>query len=46
MADQMEVDLDDAILEPTRETLSSRRRRAAYDDVLSELDADFDFDDK
>ena len=42
---KMEVD---AILEPRRELLSSRRRRAAYEDVLSALDDDFyeNFDDE
>ena len=45
MPDQMEVDdLNDAILEPRTESLSSRRRQAAYEDVLSSLDDDFDFD--
>ena len=47
---KMEVDgnLNDAILEPRRELLSSRRRRAAYEDVLSALDDDFydNFDDE
>ena len=47
---KMEVDgnLNDAILEPRRELLSSRRRRAAYEDVLSALDDNFDddFDDE
>ena len=42
---EMEVDdLNDAILEPRRESLSSRRRQAAYEDVLSSLDDDFNFD--
>ena len=41
----MEVDdLNDAILMPRRESVSSRRRQAAYEDVLSSLDNDFDFD--
>ena len=44
---KMEVDgnLNDAILEPRRELLSSRRRR---EDVLSALDDDFydNFDDE
>ena len=38
-------DLDVAVLEPGRETLRSRRRRAAYADVMDELDdmvSDFD----
>ena len=41
---KMEVDgnLNDAILEPRKELLSSRRRRVAYEDVLSALDDDFD----
>ena len=47
---KMEVDgnLNDAILEPRRELLSSWRRLAAYEDVLSALDDDFDdnFDDE
>lgn len=37
--------LDVAVLEPGRETLRSRRRRAAYADVMDELDdmvSDFD----
>ena len=42
----MEVeDLDVAQLEPGRETLRSRRRRAAFADVMDELDdmvSDFD----
>ena len=46
MLAQMEVDLDDAMLEPRVETPSSRRRRAAYDDIVRELDAEFDFDDE
>ena len=36
------TDLDDAILEPGRETLRSRRRRAALDEVMDELEADLD----
>ena len=38
-------DLDVAQLEPGRETLRSRRRRAAFADVMDELDdmvSDFD----
>ena len=41
--DEMPVtELDDAILEPGRETLRSRRRRAALDEVMDELEADLD----
>ena len=41
--DEMPVtDLDDAILEPGRETLRSRRMRAALDEVMDELEADLD----
>ena len=41
--DEMPVtDLDDVILEPGRETLRSRRRRAALDEVMDELEADLD----
>ena len=36
------ADLDDAILEPGRQTPSSRRRRAALDEVMDELEADLD----
>ena len=47
---KMEVDgnLNDAILEPRRELLSSRRRLTAYEDVLSALDDNFydNFDDE
>ena len=43
--DQMKVDdLNDAILESRRDSLSSRRRQAAYKYVLTLLDNDFDFD--
>ena len=41
----VDEDLDVAVLEPGRETLRSRRRRAAYADVMDELDdmvSDFD----
>ena len=42
---EMEVDdLNDVILEPRRDSLSSRRRQAAYEDVLKLLDNDLDFD--
>ena len=42
---EMEVDdLNDVILEPRRDSLSSRRRQAAYEDVLKSLDNNFDFD--
>ena len=34
----VDEDLDVAALEPERETLRSRRRRAAYADVMDELD--------
>ena len=45
MPGQMEFDdLNDAILESRRDSLSSRRRQAAYEDVLTSLDNDFDFD--
>ena len=41
--DEMPVtDLDDVILEPGRETLRSRRRRAALDEVMDELEADLE----
>ena len=45
MPNLMEVDdLNDAILESRRDSLSSRRRQAAYEDVLKSLDNNFDFD--
>ena len=45
MPGQMEFDdLNDAILESRRDSLSSRRRQAAYKYVLTLLDNDFDFD--
>ena len=31
-------DLNDAILEPVRESLRARRRQAAYKEVIDELD--------
>ena len=34
----VDEDMDVAALEPERETLRSRRRRAAYADVMDELD--------
>ena len=34
----VDEDLDVAVLEPERETLRSKRRRAAYADVMDELD--------
>ena len=34
----VDEDMDVAVLEPERETLRSRRRRAAYADVMDELD--------
>ena len=34
----VDEDMDMAALEPERETLMSRRRRAAYADVMDELD--------
>ena len=38
--------LDDAVLEPRRESLRSRRRRAAYEEVVDELNSsDDDLDD-
>ena len=37
-------DLNDAIFEPRTESLSSRRRQAAYEDSLKLLDNNFDFD--
>ena len=43
----VDEDWDVAILEPGRETLRSKRRRAAYADVMEELDgmvSDFDYE--
>ena len=43
----VDEDWDVAILEPGRETLRSKRRRAAYADVMDELDgmvSDFDYE--
>ena len=43
----VDEDLDVAVLEPGRETLRSKRRRAAYADVMDELDGMVsDFDDE
>ena len=43
----VDEDLDVAVLEPGRETLRSKRRRAAFADVMDELDnMVLDFDDK
>ena len=43
----VDEDLDVAVLGPGRETLRSKRRRAAYADVMDELDGMVsDFDDK
>ena len=43
----VDEDLDVAVLEQGRETLRSKRRRAAYADVMDELDGMVsDFDDK
>ena len=42
-------DLNDAILEPVRESLRTRRRQAAYKEVIDELDDitdDSDLDDE
>ena len=42
-------DLNDAILEPVRESLMARRRQAAYKEVIDELDDitdDSDLDDE
>ncbi len=42
-------DLNDAILEPVRESLRARRRQAAYKEVIEELDDitdDSDLDDE
>ena len=42
-------DLNDAILEPVRESLRGRRRQAAYKEVIDELDDitdDSDLDDE
>ena len=42
-------DLNDAILEPVRESLRARRRQAAYKEVINELDDitdDSDLDDE
>ena len=42
-------DLNDAILEPVRESLRARRRQAAYKEVIDELDDitdDSDLDDE
>ena len=35
-------DLNDAILKPRRESLGSRRRRAALEDVMDDLESDFE----
>ena len=35
-------DLNNAILEPRRESLGSRRRRAALEDVMDDLESDFE----
>ena len=35
-------DLNDAVLEPVRESLRARRRQAAYEEVLDELDDNTD----
>ena len=46
---EMQVtDLDDAILEPRRESLRSRRMQAALADVMDDLDDDLEseFDDE
>ena len=40
------TDLDDAILEPGRETLRNRRRRAALDEVMDEADLESEYDDE
>ena len=43
----VDEDWDVAVLEPGRETLRSKRRRAAYADVMDELDgmvSDFDYE--
>ena len=43
----VDEDLDVAVLEPGRETLRSKRRRAAYANVLDKLgDMVLDFDDE
>ena len=42
-------DLNDAILEPVRESLRARRRQAAYEEVIDDLDDiidDSDLDDE
>ena len=35
-------DLNNAILEPRKESLGSRRRRAALEDVMDDLESDFE----
>ena len=43
----VDEDWDVAVLEPGRETLRSKRRRAAYADMMDELDgmvSDFDYE--
>ena len=43
----VDEDLDVAVLEPGREMLRSKRRRAAYTDVIDKLDdMVLDFDDE